>query len=149
VYASHLFEHLAKHDAAVFLKEARRVLRPGGVIRLVVPDLRRLAEAYVEALAGGDDRASERFLYALNMHADQTYGPDRTVLVRLVNWLQGYPHQHKYMYDAATLGSVVSSHGFRAVRAATYGRSELIPEIADVEHTAEGIPSVYVEAVRA
>src|SRR5271154_940800 len=39
VYASHVFEHLNDPTAALLLSEAKRVLRPHGVLRLVVPDL--------------------------------------------------------------------------------------------------------------
>src|SRR5437762_9349895 len=37
VYASHLFEHLTLAAAELFLNEAYRCLKPGGIIRLVVP----------------------------------------------------------------------------------------------------------------
>lgn len=39
VYASHLFEHLSLSSARFFLTESLRVLKPGGVIRIVVRDL--------------------------------------------------------------------------------------------------------------
>lgn len=38
VYHSHLLEHFSKSDAAGFVNECHRVLRPGGIIRVVVPD---------------------------------------------------------------------------------------------------------------
>jgi len=39
VYSSHMIEHLDRAEARVFLAEARRVLRPGGVLRIAAPDL--------------------------------------------------------------------------------------------------------------
>mgnify|MGYP002480202944 CR=1 FL=1 len=51
VYSSHVLEHLYPHQASHFLSEARRVLRPGGTIRLAVPDLERIAQTYLRALA--------------------------------------------------------------------------------------------------
>jgi SAM-dependent methyltransferase len=56
-YCSHVLEHLRPEAAARALAEMFRVLRPGGVVRLVVPDLRRIAEQYLSlcaALDGGD-----------------------------------------------------------------------------------------------
>ncbi len=50
VYHSHVLEHLAPEDGAEFLRECRRVLRPGGILRIAVPDLEALARAYVAAL---------------------------------------------------------------------------------------------------
>jgi SAM-dependent methyltransferase len=50
VYHSHVLEHFPKKLAPVFLRECNRVLKPGGVIRVAVPDLEQIARLYVEAL---------------------------------------------------------------------------------------------------
>jgi len=49
VYVSHLLEHFPRKEAQHLLKECHRVLRPGGIIRLAVPDLERIARTYLEA----------------------------------------------------------------------------------------------------
>ena len=50
VYHSHILEHFPKKQALAFLRECHRVLMPGGVIRIAVPDLERIARFYLEAL---------------------------------------------------------------------------------------------------
>lgn len=50
VYSSHMFEHLRKDAVQPFLAEAMRVLVPGGVLRIVVPDLEAIVRLYVEKL---------------------------------------------------------------------------------------------------
>lgn len=50
VYCSHLLEHFSKSEAPAFLSECRRVLRKGGVLRVVVPDLEGIATAYLKSL---------------------------------------------------------------------------------------------------
>jgi SAM-dependent methyltransferase len=50
LYTSHMLEHLGPNDARNFLAEAYRVLEPGGVVRIVVPDLAKLARWYLESL---------------------------------------------------------------------------------------------------
>ena len=50
VYHSHVLEHFTKSAAVDFLKECHRVLRHGGVIRVVVPDLEAIARNYLLAL---------------------------------------------------------------------------------------------------
>jgi predicted SAM-dependent methyltransferase len=50
VYSSHVLEHFEKVDAVKFLQEQYRVLRKGGHIRIVVPDLEKLANDYLHAL---------------------------------------------------------------------------------------------------
>lgn len=47
VYHSHLLEHLDRQQVPRFLAEFRRVLKPGDVHRLVVPDLERIATRYL------------------------------------------------------------------------------------------------------
>jgi SAM-dependent methyltransferase len=50
VYHSHLLEHLPKARAMPFCRECYRVLKNGGIIRVVVPDLERIAKLYLCAL---------------------------------------------------------------------------------------------------
>ena len=61
VYAAHVLEHLAPHAAFDLMKECRRVLRPAGVVRIVVPDLERGARDYLASLdrAAADDAGAE------------------------------------------------------------------------------------------
>ena len=50
IYHSHVLEHFSRKDAAFFLRECLRALVPGGVLRVAVPDLERIARAYLKAL---------------------------------------------------------------------------------------------------
>ena len=47
VYSSHTVEHLTRSEAVALLREAQRVLRPGGVCRTLVPDLEALVQEYL------------------------------------------------------------------------------------------------------
>lgn len=47
--SQHHLEHLAyPGDVTTFLKVARHTLKPGGILRLAVPDIGRIAKAYAE-----------------------------------------------------------------------------------------------------
>lgn len=52
VYHSHVLEHLEPDQGRRLLSECLRVLKPGGVLRIVVPDLERIAELYLQMLRG-------------------------------------------------------------------------------------------------
>ncbi len=54
VYASHVLEHLEPPEAKRFLSEVRRVLRTGGVARIVVPDLEGIVRDYLQAVDAVD-----------------------------------------------------------------------------------------------
>ena len=48
VWSSHNLEHLYAHEVPVALGEFARVLKPGGVVLLTMPDLQRVAELIVQ-----------------------------------------------------------------------------------------------------
>ncbi|MEO1527119.1 MAG: methyltransferase domain-containing protein, partial [Planctomycetota bacterium] len=50
VYHSHVLEHLTPDRAEALLVECHRVLREGGVLRVVVPDLEGIAAGYLQTL---------------------------------------------------------------------------------------------------
>jgi len=57
VYSSHTLEHLPRNKVPRILSEFRRVLKPGGILRIVVPDLELMARTYLRELeraAAGD-----------------------------------------------------------------------------------------------
>lgn len=63
-YHSHVLEHFPLEAARFLLAECRRVVRPGGTIRVVVPDLEFAARTYLDSIAGEgspDHLARHRF----------------------------------------------------------------------------------------
>jgi len=57
VYHSHVLEHFARDTAVNFIRECYRVLKPGGIIRVAVPDLEQIVKEYLKNLdraLGGD-----------------------------------------------------------------------------------------------
>jgi len=50
VYHSHVLEHFPVHKGLRFLQDCYRVLTLGGIIRVALPDLERIARMYLQAL---------------------------------------------------------------------------------------------------
>lgn len=120
IYAEHFFEHLdypnlvdstgwaletpnASSEALGFLRECWRILVPGGVLDLAVPDAEGLIEQYVQ-------RRDVPFSF------QEWWGPkwcDTTM--HCVNYLFRQGRQHKYAYDEETLRRVLESSGFVGV----------------------------------
>lgn len=48
IYTSHFLEHVYRHEAVKIFRECYRVLRPGGIIRIALPDTKKLTRAYLE-----------------------------------------------------------------------------------------------------
>ncbi len=53
VYHSHVLEHFSRLNGSKFIKECYRVLRPGGVLRIAVPDLEQISRNYIKFLEMG------------------------------------------------------------------------------------------------
>jgi SAM-dependent methyltransferase len=49
-YHSHLLEHFSSQEGLELIKECFRVLKPHGIIRVVVPDLEQIAISYLQTL---------------------------------------------------------------------------------------------------
>lgn len=69
VYRSQVLEHFPREKAPDFLGECLRVLKPRGIIRVVVPDLENIAKEYLRHLAENLESPSEvaRANYDWNM----------------------------------------------------------------------------------
>lgn len=64
VYHAAVFEHMRRSDAATFLAECYRVLKPGGIVRVGVPDLEKICQLYLSRLAAavnGDEAAAHDY----------------------------------------------------------------------------------------
>lgn len=142
IYASHLLEHLYLEDALSLLSECRRVLKPGGILRLVLPDLAGMAREY---LASEDPMAAIQLNRRLLFR--QEAGP-RGLLSRLHAAFND-KHSHKFMYDARCLSQLVASEGFQGIRSMECLESR-IPEIGQVERPGRirGGEGFVVEAVK-
>jgi len=134
IYSSHMVEHLPRDDAVRLVKECRRVLRHGGILRIAVPDLRGCAERYVASDASD---AADEFMRAIGTGLETT----PRGWSRLIEATSGA--RHRWMYDAASLQAICQECGFRNVSERRY-REGRCPDLASVEHRPD---SLFVEAI--
>lgn len=50
IYHSHVLEHFSKNEAIKLMEECYRVLSPGGIIRIAIPDLEQIVANYTRLL---------------------------------------------------------------------------------------------------
>lgn len=75
IYHSHVLEHFSKEEGKNFLHECYRVLKPNGIIRIVVPDLEQIVRQYLlhlEKAYTGDKAAAPNYDWSMIEMYDQT-----------------------------------------------------------------------------
>jgi predicted SAM-dependent methyltransferase len=115
VYSEHMLEHLTYAEGQDCLRECRRVLKPGGAIRIATPSLERLARLY----EGGD--LQERYVrWAVETLDPETEAP--LPGVALNNFFRSWGH--RFIYDPQTLRHALTEAGFVDVEERPVGELE-------------------------
>ncbi len=129
VYFSHLLEHLYHDDGQRLLRESWRILKPDGVIRVVVPDTEHHMESYRAEKSRGEEgaclRLNERLMY-------RPLTSRRSLVARAYTALTDF-HSHKFMYDRPYLASCLRAAGFTDVSERQF-RESRIAEVTEVEN---------------
>ena len=115
VYCSHVLEHLALDDLRLALKNTAAILRPGGVFRLVLPNLKISAQEYIQST---QPDAAIRFMEA-TLLGRKTRPRGLSGLLR--SWLGN--SEHLWMWDFDSLSMELTKAGFGSIRPAVAGDS--------------------------
>lgn len=136
IYASHTLQHFAPAAAVDFVRECNRVLKPGGILRAIVPDLRHLIDAYL----AGKVRA-DQFIDQLRVH----HYSERSGILALLAPIVQYPC--RCTYDAETLIELLTANGFSGASRGPFDSN--LCGIEDIELAGRVSASLIVEAVKA
>ena len=140
VFCSHMFEHIPHVRLESILLEFNRILATRGVVRILVPDMERLARAYVEKdavffkKAKDEDESLRTDLGYGGMFVNFIVSPgqDTALLNRgLDQFIAGYAHV--YGYDFEMLRILLERTGFGEVRKKEFCES-IYPEYSEPLH---------------
>jgi predicted SAM-dependent methyltransferase len=132
IYSEHFFEHLDyPRDAVHFLSECFRILEPGGIFSVGVPDTRWPLRDY----AGNGDGGYVEAMEAKRWHPDWC----RTRMEH-INYHFRQNGEHRFAWDFETMQQALRDAGFVEIN-----QREYRPEI-DTETRALG--TLYVDAFR-
>jgi hypothetical protein len=119
VYASHVLEHLSLHDFWIALENTFRLLEPGGIFRLVVPDLEVRARIYIEKLKKREPDANSWFMrtagFGLEKRARGLEGLARCALGNSA---------HLWMWDETSMTAALKKVGFAGIRRCHFNDSQ-------------------------
>lgn len=125
VFAEHVIEHLTRERGAAMLAECRRVLKPGGRVRIATPDLERIVSLHG---AEGDDVRARYVRWSAEAFVPDA---DRPRAAYVINQLfRGWGH--RFVYDEETLAAALVGAGLSAPVRRAYGEST-DPALAAIE----------------
>jgi predicted SAM-dependent methyltransferase len=132
IYACHFLEHLNYHDGMSFLREVYRVMKPGGVFRLILPDAEKLISEYQKGKLGQYDEVND--------------GCANSVAQIAKLWSLLFAG-HNSMYDEETIHDTLEWAGFKKIERMAFRRS-LSPQM--LRETLDMFPdlSLFVDAVK-
>lgn len=139
LYSSHVLEHLALEDFRIALKHSFAVLQPGGIFRLVVPDIEVLARKYLES---DDPEACEIFIRATSLGR---VARPRGAFGFIKNFFAN--NEHLWMWDFKSLTRELTAAGFVEMRRCAPGDSA-DPKFKLVENPERFIDAVAIECRR-
>jgi len=145
-YASHVLEHLSYEDFWTALRNTFRLLKPGGLFRLVVPDLEGRARVYVDKLGRGEADANS-WLMRTSLLGEENR---RRGAVALLRSALGH-NAHLWMWDEPSLAAALRQTGFTDVRRCRFndsadGAFRLVEEESRFRDTATGLEECAMEA---
>jgi hypothetical protein len=139
VYHSHLLEHLDKDIAKIFLLEVRRVLKPGSIQRIVVPDLEKACRDYISHISISENNYNEAsnhdsyvaVIIEQSVRREASGTSQQKPLRRFIeNAFLGDARRkgetHQWMYDRINLSALLVSLGYKNPQLQSYNTS-LIP----------------------
>ncbi len=123
VFLSHVLEHIPHIKMQNVMAEINRVIKIGGSIRLLVPDLKKVAEAYVnkdedffkQAKLEDESQRTDLGYGGMFMNFIVSPGQDTVLFNRNVDeFIAGYAHL--YSYDFEMMKKILENFGFGNIK---------------------------------
>lgn len=111
IYCEHMLEHLPVSDGLNFLRECRRVLEPGGVMRIAMPSL----DFLLERVCAGDWKNQDWLTWP-----DFQFITTRAEMLNIAfRWWD-----HQWLYDREELHRRLREAGFTAIEDVDHSKSK-------------------------
>jgi predicted SAM-dependent methyltransferase len=129
IFCEHVLEHFSLEDGEKIAREVCRILRPGGSVRIVVPDAELLLQRYISAPA---EIVAWR-------------GSGKETPMEIVNSYFHQRYEHQFLYDWLTMEKMLLRAGFGHVARTSFGLAARCPGIV-LDAPKYEWESLYVEA---
>lgn len=143
IYSSHTLEHMAYNEGKQIINECYRVLKPSGIIRIIVPDLDATIRSYLS------NKQNSPIDAALNFHKNTFYFeiPPPNNLIDLIKYYFKRKNNHFFLYDEEALRNHLEIEGFKEIERKSYGES-LIPDIKSIDEEDRFKGAICLEGIK-
>jgi predicted SAM-dependent methyltransferase len=134
VFSEHMIEHVPYALGQTMLKEIRRVLKPGGKVRIATPNLANILALYTDK----PTPAQERYIkWSVDRHDKgvKIYSPQHVINTFMNSW------GHSFVYDPKSMREAFTSAGFVDITEHRPEQSD-VPELKGIETHAKELGSV-------
>jgi ubiquinone/menaquinone biosynthesis C-methylase UbiE len=118
VYCSHVLEHLHYNDLQSALKNSHSILKPGGIFRLVVPDMEVFVNTYIENKRNDNKKACHTLISSTLMAEEES---PKTIKNKIIHSFGN--SKHFWNYDFESMYLELEKAGFRDIRRAEFNDS--------------------------
>ena len=134
-YSEHMIEHVSFANGQHMLKECFRILRPGGVLRIVTPSIEFLLR-----LLSADRGTLEQQYTEWSIKRFVPQAPTINPAFAFNHFVRGWGHQ--FIYNRDTLHHAFSVAGFRQIAECHVGESSH-PKLSNLESAARMPPGFF------
>jgi SAM-dependent methyltransferase len=120
-FSSHMLEHLPPEQGRVCISECYRVLQPGGICRITIPDLDKIVASY-------SPYSADAWLHLFYFNGDEAR----------------FKNRHHWYYNSESLISLLQTVGFSEAYRCEHRRGRC-PDVELLDNRPE---SLFVEAIK-
>jgi predicted SAM-dependent methyltransferase len=137
IFTEHTLEHLSYAEVAQVLAECRRILKPGRIIRIIVPDLSIFVENYVSQ--------NESWFRDWEREVLKPRGRSMISRMEALSFVT-QEYGHRSAWDFETMAGFLTRAGFTDVRRRAFRESDDAHLMQDKDDLDRKMVSLYVEA---
>lgn len=119
LYCSHILEHLSYEDFIIALKNSHKILKSGGLFRLVMPDLENLVNNYIENKKSGNSQASVKFIKDSFMGMENRPKGLKGIMTAFLG-----NSKHLWLWDKDATVAELEKAGFKNIRPCKFNDSK-------------------------
>ena len=118
IYCSHVLEHLSYYDLKTSLKNTYEYLKPGGIFRMVLPDLEILCREYLNEVNKKNSKGSLKFMNNSLLGVTERKRGLKQILTNMLG-----NSKHLWMWDYYSLSEELREVGFLDIRRCEFNDS--------------------------